>query len=109
MKLQGQKLSDYHYDLPPELIAQNPEQKRDNSRMLHFDKNTSQISHKHFYDLVDILGKNDVLILNETRVIPARLFLNQFDKFFARVVEVNIACTAGSDFGDFSREVFPKF
>ena len=64
----------YHYDLPEELIAQTPIEPRDHSRMLVFDRKTETISHKHFYDVIDYLNKGDVLVVNNTRVIPARLF-----------------------------------
>lgn len=64
----------YHYDLPEELIAQTPVEPRDHSRLLVFDRQTETISHKHFYDVIDYLQKGDVLVVNNTRVIPARLF-----------------------------------
>ncbi len=67
------KLSDFDYQLPEELIAKYPEEKRDNSKMLVLDKKTGKIEHKHFYDFIDYLKKDDVLILNNTKVIPARL------------------------------------
>lgn len=66
-------ISEFDYELPEELIAQSPTQKREMSRMLVLDKNTGDIEHKHFYDIVDALSENDVLILNNTKVIPARL------------------------------------
>lgn len=68
------KLSEFDYLLPEELIAQFPAQKREMSRMLVLDKNTGSIEHQHFYNIVDYLGENDVLVLNNTRVIPARLY-----------------------------------
>ena len=64
----------YHYDLPEELIAQTPMEPRDHSRMLVFDRNTQTITHKHFFDVIDYLNEGDVLVVNNTRVIPARLF-----------------------------------
>lgn len=67
------KLSDFDYYLPNELIAKYPTQKRDFARMLVLDKKTGDIEHKHFFDFVDYLNKDDVLILNNTKVIPARL------------------------------------
>ncbi len=67
------KLSDFDYELPPELIAKHPVSVRDNSRMLVLDKQTGEICHKHFFDFVDYLNKDDVLVLNNTKVIPARL------------------------------------
>ena len=66
--------STYHYDLPEELIAQSPLEKREFSRMLCYNKKTKEIQHKHFYDIINFLKKGDVLVLNNTKVIPARLF-----------------------------------
>ena len=68
------KTSDFMYDLPEELIAQTPVEPRDHSRLMVVDKNTGAIEHKHFYDVIDYLNPGDVLVINETRVIPARLF-----------------------------------
>lgn len=68
------KTSDFYYNLPEELIAQTPLQKRDESRMLVYNRKTGEISDKHFYDIVDYLGINDVLVWNRSRVIPARLY-----------------------------------
>jgi S-adenosylmethionine:tRNA ribosyltransferase-isomerase len=68
------KVSDFDYMLPPELIAQHPCQRRDHSRLLVLDKNSGAVSHRHFYDLPQLLGKNDLLVLNDTKVLPARLF-----------------------------------
>ncbi|MCM1009814.1 MAG: tRNA preQ1(34) S-adenosylmethionine ribosyltransferase-isomerase QueA [Fusobacterium sp.] len=67
-------LSEFDYELPEELIAQFPCEKRDNSKMLVLDRTERSIQHKHFYDIVDYLDENCVLILNNTKVIPARLF-----------------------------------
>lgn len=67
-------LSDYDYDLPKELIAQTPSEKRENSRMMVLNKRNQTIGHKHFYDITDYFNENDVLVLNNTKVIPARLF-----------------------------------
>lgn len=67
------KVEDFYFDLPEELIAQHPLEKRDSSRLLVLDKKTGEINHKHFGDLPDFLKKGDVLVLNDTRVIPARL------------------------------------
>ena len=67
------KTSDFYYDLPPELIAQTPLEKRDESRLLCLDKATGEWSHHHFYDLPDFLRPGDCLILNNSRVLPARL------------------------------------
>ncbi|WP_304095932.1 tRNA preQ1(34) S-adenosylmethionine ribosyltransferase-isomerase QueA [Phascolarctobacterium succinatutens] len=66
-------VTDFDYDLPHELIAQHPMEPRDHSRLLVVDKKTGEIEHKHFYDLVNYLKPGDVLVFNDTRVIPARL------------------------------------
>ncbi len=68
------KTSDFYYDLPEELIAQTPLKDRTTSRMLVVHKNTKEIEHKHFYDILDYLHEGDVIVRNNTRVIPARLF-----------------------------------
>lgn len=68
------KTSDFNFDLPQELIAQTPLQRRDSSRLLTLDKSTGKIEHKHFYDLPAMLRPGDCLILNDSRVLPARLF-----------------------------------
>lgn len=67
------KKTDFYFDLPEELIAQTPLQKRDASRMLHLDKITGRIEHRHFYELPEYLNEGDCLVLNDTRVLPARL------------------------------------
>lgn len=67
------KTQDFWYDLPEELIAQTPLQKRDASRLLVLDKQTGQIEHRHFYDIVDYLEPGDCLVMNDSRVLPARL------------------------------------
>lgn len=66
-------LSEFDYDLPAELIAQHPTDRRDESRLLILHKNSGNIEHKHFYDLVNYLHKGDVLVRNNSKVIPARL------------------------------------
>lgn len=63
----------YYYDLPESSIAQTPVEPRDHSKMLVYDRQTDTISHKHFYDVIDYLNPGDVLVVNNTRVIPARL------------------------------------
>ena len=68
------KTSDFFYDLPQELIAQTPVEPRDHSRLLIYNRKTKLIEHKHFYDICDYLTDNDVLVINNTRVIPARVF-----------------------------------
>lgn len=68
------KTKDFYYNLPEELIAQHPLEQRDHSRLLVLDKNTGKIDHKHFYDILDYLNEGDVLVLNDTKVRPARIF-----------------------------------
>lgn len=67
------KTSDFYYDLPQELIAQTPIEKRDTSRLMTLDRKTGAVEHHHFYELVDYLNPGDCLILNNSRVLPARL------------------------------------
>ncbi len=68
------KTSDFYYDLPPELIAQTPLTDRSSSRLLVLGKETGEIEHKHFYDIENMLSEGDCLVLNDTRVLPARLY-----------------------------------
>lgn len=67
-------LSEFDYDLPEELIAQLPADKRENSRMLVLNRDKHSISHKHFYDIVDLIDADSLLVLNNTKVMPARLY-----------------------------------
>ena len=67
------KVTDFDFYLPKELIAQHPLEKRDQSRLMVLDRNTGEIEHKKFYDIIDYLEKGDTLVLNNTRVMPARL------------------------------------
>ena len=67
------KTSDFMYDLPEELIAQTPIEPRDHSRLMVVDRASGAVSHRHFYDILDELRSGDALVINETRVIPARL------------------------------------
>ena len=66
--------STYYYDLPEELIAQTPVEPRDHSRLLVYNRQTGEVFHRHFYDVLDYLKRGDVLVVNNTRVLPARLF-----------------------------------
>ena len=68
------KTSDFYYELPERLIAQTPLERRDSSRLLHLDKRSGQVEHRHFYDLPEFLHEGDCLVLNDSRVLPARLF-----------------------------------
>ena len=67
------KTQDFWYDLPEELIAQTPLEKRDTSRLMVLDRQTGEVSHKHFYDILDYIQPGDCLVLNDSRVLPARL------------------------------------
>ena len=68
------KLSDFMYDLPEDRIAQTPVEPRDHSRLMVIHRDTGDIEHRHFYDIVDYLNPGDCLVINETKVIPARLY-----------------------------------
>ena len=67
------KTHDFYYDLPEELIAQTPLERRDASRLMTLDRKTGEVTHRHFYDLVDLLQPGDCLVMNNSRVLPARL------------------------------------
>ena len=67
------KTHDFWYELPEELIAQTPLQQRDSSRLLVLDRESGQVSHRHFYDILDYLKPGDCLVMNDSRVLPARL------------------------------------
>lgn len=67
------KKSDFYFELPEELIAQTPLEKRDSSRLLHLNKVTGEMEHRHFYDLLDYLHEGDCMVFNDSRVLPARL------------------------------------
>ena len=68
------KKSDFYFDLPNELIAQTPIEPRDHSRLLKLSRETGEISHHHFYDILSFLKKGDLLVLNNSRVLPARIY-----------------------------------
>jgi len=67
-------VSDFNYELPKELIAQDPLEKRSESRLMVLDKATGKVTHKHFYDIIEYINEGDCLIINNTKVIPARLY-----------------------------------
>lgn len=71
---------DFNYDLDPSFIAQHPEEKRENSKLLLVNKNNFKLEHKRFYDIIDYLEEGDCLVLNDTRVIPARIFGHRPEK-----------------------------
>lgn len=68
------KTSDFYYDLPKELIAQTPVEPRDSSRLMLLDRSTGEISHRHFYEIIDSLNPGDLLVANDSRVLPARIY-----------------------------------
>ena len=68
------KTSDFYYDLPKELIAQTPAEPRDSSRLLVLDRQSGEIVHKHFFDIIDYLDEGDLLVCNDSRVLPARIY-----------------------------------
>ena len=71
------RTKDFWYDLPEELIAQTPLEKRDTSRLLVMDRQTGEVKHQHFYDIIDYLRPGDCLVMNDSRVLPARLLGNR--------------------------------
>lgn len=73
MNVNVMKTSDFNYDLPKELIAQHPVEPRDHSRLMLVDRTTGKLEHRHFYDLPGYLNEGDVLVFNDSRVLPARL------------------------------------
>ncbi len=96
------KLSDFYYDLPEELIAQHPSAKRDESRLLVLDRASGKIEHRVFKDIVEYITPNDCLVINETRVIPARLYGKREGK------EEAIEMLLLKDLGDKKWEVLVK-
>ena len=96
------KLHDFYYNLPEELIAQHPSVKRDESRLLVLDRETGKIEHKVFKNIIEYLSPNDCLVINETRVIPARLYGRREEK--EEVIEMLLL----KDMGDKKWEVLVK-
>lgn len=68
------KTSDFYYDLPKELIAQTPVEPRDSSRMLVLNRADGTVEHRHFYDIIDYLNEGDLIVANDSRVLPARIY-----------------------------------
>ena len=68
------KTSDFFYELPPERIAQHPAEKRDHSRLMVLNRETNTLEHRHFYDVIEYLRPEDVLVINDSKVIPARVY-----------------------------------
>ncbi len=89
------KVEDFNYNLPEELIAQTPLKDRSSSRLLVCDRKTGELEHKHFYDIVDMLDSNDVLVLNDTKVLPSRIYGKKVD------TNANIELLLLRDFGDY--------
>lgn len=89
------KTDDFDYELPKELIAQTPLKNRNGSRMMVLDKNTGEFSDNHFTDLINYLNKGDTLVLNDTKVIPARLIGHKIDT--GAVIEVLMLKDLGGD------------
>lgn len=88
-------ISDFDYELPNELIAQTPLEKRDSSRLLVLNKDNGNVTHKHFTDIIDYLKKGDVLVLNNTKVIPARLIGEKEET--GAVIEILLLKDLGND------------
>ena len=86
---------DFYYNLPEELIAQHPAENREESRLMLLDKNTGNVEHKHFYDIIDYLHEGDCLVLNNTKVIPARIYGTRVDT--GAVVEFLLLKNLGDD------------
>ena len=89
------KTSDFYYYLPEELIAQTPAEPRDSSRLLVLNRTSGELEHRHFYDILDYLNEGDCLILNDSRVLPARLFGSK-DGTGANVEFLLLRCLGGS-------------
>ena len=80
--------SDFYFDLPPELIAQTPIPERDHSRLMVLDKKSGSVEHRHFYDLPKYLNKGDCLVINDSRVLPARLLGTRKTNIYCRIPTV---------------------
>ena len=91
------KTTDFYYDLPKELIAQHPKEKRDESRLMVLDRQTKQIEHKVFKDIIDYLKPGDCLVRNNTKVIPARLYGKIVGKETEKLVEILILKQLNND------------
>jgi S-adenosylmethionine:tRNA ribosyltransferase-isomerase len=89
--------SDFYYELPPELIAQHPAQRRDRSRLLVVERATGTLHHRHFADLLELIPPGDALVLNETRVFPARLLGRRAGGGAAEVFLLHPAASGGGD------------
>ncbi len=90
------RTADFYYELPPELIAQHPAERRDGSRLLVVDRKSGELLHRHFYDIIDYLDPKDTLVVNDSKVIPARLF-GAFEGNPEKPVELLLLRTRGLD------------
>ncbi|MBQ5591162.1 MAG: S-adenosylmethionine:tRNA ribosyltransferase-isomerase, partial [Clostridia bacterium] len=86
---------DFYYDLPEELIAQHPAENRENSRLMLLNKISGEVEHKSFYNIIDFLNSGDCLILNNTKVIPARIYGTRVDT--GSIVEFLLLKNLGND------------
>ncbi|MEG0457603.1 MAG: S-adenosylmethionine:tRNA ribosyltransferase-isomerase [Oscillospiraceae bacterium] len=93
------KKQDFYFSLPKELIAQTPIEHRDHSRLMILNKTEKTIEHKHFYDIINLLNPGDTLVLNNSKVIPARIFGVKEDT--NGVVEFLLLNQKKNDFGKF--------
>lgn len=89
------KRSDFYYDLPGELIAQHPAEPRDSSRLMVVNKTSGECTHRHFRDITEYIGPDDCLILNDTKVLPARIYGTREDT--GAVVEFLLLSQKGKD------------
>lgn len=96
------KVEDFNYNLPEELIAQTPLLNRSESKLLVVDKKTGEMSHHHFYEIVDMLDENDCLVLNDTKVLPSRIYGKKVD------TNANIEMLLLKDLGDDTYEVLAR-
>ena len=74
------KLSDFDYPLPKKFIAEHPSDRRDRSKLMVVHKDTGEIEHRHFYNISDYMRKNDLILMNNTKVFPARLLLQKIKR-----------------------------
>ena len=82
-QIKKMKLEEFNYDLPKELIAQHPIEKRDESRLMVLDRENQSIEHKTFKNIIEYLNQGDCLVINDTKVIPARIYgVKKYDKAF---------------------------
>ena len=103
------KTSDFYFDLPPELIAQDPLTDRSASRLLVLDKNTGEIKHEQFRNIINYLNPGDCLVLNDTRVIPARLHGIREETGDVLFIAAKIAQLSGVDPEDALHRACDKF